>query len=383
MLLTWLEISKSALLNNIKEIRKNLSFKTKFIAVIKANAYGHGLLEVANIIKNKVDYLAVFDFNDAIFLRQNKITKPLLVLGRLFPEQINSAIKNNIETTITTFDILEKLQKIKLSKKLKIHICVDTGLGRDGFVLDDLEKLVKILQNKNLQRNLEITGLYAHFASADDKNFDYYTKKQIENLEKWQKAFAKIGFKPLIHHSASAASLRGLTPFLDFDAVRVGLSLYGLYPSEEIKNKSLINLQPVLSWKVKISEVKNMKKGEAISYGCTHILKRNAKIAILPIGYFDGISRISSNKSFALINGQKVPQIGRVTMNLIVLDVTDVKDVKIGDIVTIIGKDGDNLLTADDLAKFSETSNYEIVTRIGKHITRKIVKGNYSISQND
>lgn len=377
MLLTWLEISKSALLNNIREIRKNLPSKTKFIAVVKANAYGHGLLEVANIIKNKVDYLAVFDFNDAVFLRQNKITKPILVLGRLFPEQINLAIKNNIEGTITTFDILEKLQKVKLSKKLKIHICVDTGLGRDGFVLDDLEKLVKILQNKNLQKNIEITGLYAHFASADDANFDSYTKKQIENLKKWQKTFAQNDSKPLIHHAASAASLRK-TPFLDsFDAVRVGLSLYGLYPSKELKTKSPSNLQPVLSWKVKISEVKNMKKGEAISYGCTHILKRDSKIAVLPIGYFDGISRISSNKSFALINGQKVPQIGRITMNLIVLDVTEVKDVKIGDVVTIIGKDVDNSVTSDDLAKFSETSNYEVVTRIGKHITRKIVKGDF------
>ncbi|MBU6338954.1 MAG: alanine racemase [Rickettsiales bacterium] len=368
MNVTWLEISRSALLNNIKEIKKNISSKTKFIAVVKANAYGHGLLEVANIIKNNVDSFAVFDFNDAVFLRQKKITKPLLTLGRLFPEQINLAVKNNIEATITTFDILEKLQKTKLSKKLQVHICVDTGLGRDGFVLSDLEKLLKILQNKNLQKNIEVVGLYAHFASADDSKFDSYTKKQIEIFKKWKNAFAKIGLKPLIHHAASAASLT--KKGTDFDAIRIGLSLYGLYPSEEIRAKKQNKLQPVLSWKVKISEVKNMKKGEAISYGCTHILKRDSKIAVLPIGYFDGISRISSNKSFAIVKGKKVPQIGRITMNLIVLDVTDVKDVKIGDVVTIIGKS----VSADNWASWAQTSNYEIVTRLGAHLSRKITR---------
>ncbi len=373
MNLTWLEISKSALLNNVAEIKKNLAPETKFMAVIKANAYGHGLLEVVNAIKNKVDAFAVFDFDDAIFLRGKKLTKPILTLGRLWPEQINAALKNNIEVTVTTFDIFDVIKKGAGERKLKVHICVDTGLGRDGFVAADIEKLVEILQNKNVQKNVEVIGLYAHFASADDAGFDCYTTSQIVALKKWQKSLEKIGLKPAIHHGASAGVLSGQAT--GFDIARIGVSLYGLWPSKEVKvsNKNNSDLQPVLSWKVKISEVKNMPKGSAISYNCTHILKRDSKIAVLPIGYFDGIARSSSGKSWVLIAGKKVPQIGRVTMNLIVVDVTDLKSVKAGDIATIIGFDKKESISAEDWGAWSQTSNYEVVTRINSSINRKVV----------
>lgn len=372
MNLTWLEISKSALLNNVAEIKKNLSPKTKFMAVVKANAYGHGLLEVVNSIKNKVDYFAVCDFADAIFLREKKITKPLLTLGRIFPRDINLVIKNNIEVTVSTFDILEAAKKNKFPKKLIVHICVDTGLGRDGFVEEDLEKVVSLLENKNLQKNIEVTGIYSHFASADEAKFNSYSKKQSNLLKKWQESLNKIGLKPLIHMSASAGSLTKKT--VDFDIVRIGISLYGLWPSSEVQTqqKNHNKLQQVLSWKAKIVEVKNMKKGSAISYGCTYILQRDSKIAVLPIGYFEGISRISSGKSFVIVNGKKVPQLGRVTMNLIVIDVTDAK-AKEGDIVTIIGSDKKEMITAKDWASWSKTSNYEIVTRLNSKMPRKII----------
>ncbi len=375
---TWLEISKSALLNNISEIRKNLSPQTKFIAVVKANAYGHGLFEVVNIIKNQVDKLAVYDFKDSILLRGEKITQPLLVLGRLWVEQIGVAIKNNIEVTVTTFDVLEELKKTTPEKygekKLRVHICVDTGLGRDGFVASDMEKLVEILQNKNLQKNIELVGLYSHFASADDASFDDYTKNQIIALKKWQKAIEKIGFNLAIHTSASAGTLSGLAT--DFDMVRIGLSLYGFWPSKDVKirNQNKVNLHPVLEWKVRISEVKNMPQGSAISYNCTHILTRDSRIAVLPVGYFDGVPRIASNKAYVLVNGKKVPQIGRVTMNLIVLDVTDLKSVKEGDIATIIGCDEKESISAEDWAVWSQTVNYEISTRLNSSLYRTVVK---------
>ncbi len=367
---TWIEISKVALLNNISVIKKNLAAHTKFIAVVKANAYGHGLLEVVSVIKNEVDYLASYHFEDLLLLRRKKITKPLLCLGRVFPEQIAVAIKNNIAVTVSTLDILRAAQNITGQKKLRLHICVDSGLGRDGFVESDLEKVVDLLQNENLQKNIEVAGLYTHFASSDSSKFDAYTKSQIEILEIWKKSLAEMGFNPQVHASGSAATLRQKA--VNFDMVRVGLALYGLWPSEQIKQqrKNKNKLQNVLTWKTKISEVKNIKKGSAISYGCTHILKRDSKIAVLPIGYFDGISRISSDKSWALIKGEKVPQLGRVTMNLIVLDVTDVKNVKEGDVVTILGGDKKSAITADDWAMWSQTSNYEIVTRINAQIPR-------------
>ena len=375
---TWLEISKSALQNNVAEIRKILAPQTKLMAVVKANAYGHGLSQVVNIIKNKVDALAVYDFKDAIFLRGEEISQPIMVLGRLWVEQISAAIKNNIEVTVTTFDVLEELKKNASEKygekKLKVHICVDTGLGRDGFAIGEMEKLVEILQNKNLQENIELVGIYSHFAAADDSSLDYYTTNQMMVLKKWQKNFEKIGFNPLVHTSASAGTLSGVAT--DFDMVRIGLSLYGFWPSKDVKvrNQNKVNLRPVLEWKVKIAEVKNMPKGSAISYNCTHILTRDSKIAVLPVGYFDGVPRIASNKAYVLVNGKKVAQIGRVTMNLIVLDVTDVKHVKEGDIATIIGCDDNETITAEDWATWSQTVNYEISTRLNSSLSRKVVQ---------
>ncbi len=369
MTATWIEISKSALLNNIFQIKKNLAPQTKFMAVVKANAYGHGLLQVVNAIKSKVDYVAVYDFCDALILRKNKITKPILVLGSLLPEQINQAIKHNIEATITTFKTLEACKKLK-GKKLKIHLSVDTGLGRDGFVAEDQSELLRLLSDKELQKKIEVNGLYAHFAAADDSEFDSYTKNQVKILQDWQKSLAKIALKPMLHHGASAAVLAKKVP--DFDIARIGVSLYGLWPSDEIEaqRKTINQLQPVLSWKVKISEIKTVKKGSAISYGCTYILKRDSKIAILPIGYFDGIFRSSSNQGWVLLKGKKVKQIGRVTMNLIAVDVTDVKGAKIGDVVTIIGADKKEIITAEDWGSWSKTSNYEIVTRINSALPR-------------
>ncbi len=362
---TWLEINKTALQNNVTQIKKNLSPQTKFMAVVKANAYGHGLMEVVSSIKNKVDYFAVYAFSDALFLRKKNITKPILVLGRIFPSQISLAIKHKIEITVSTFDILLAAKKISGKKKLMIHICADTGLGRDGFIFSDVKKILPLLQNKNL----EVKGLYAHFASADDSSFDSYTENQISGLLKWKKSFAEIGLKSLLHHAASAAAITSQA--VDLDMVRVGISLYGLWPSKEIetKHKNKIKLIPALSWKTRIAEVKFLPKGSAISYNCTHILKRDSKLAVLPIGYFDGIARASSNKSFAIVGGKKVPQIGRVTMNLIVLDVTDVADVKEGDVVEIIGKK----ITADDWAIWAQSSNYEVVTRINSGVKRVVV----------
>lgn len=369
MNLSWVEISKKALLNNISQLKKNLP-KAKFIAVVKANAYGHGLLEVANIIKNNVDYLAVYDFRDALILRQKQIKNPILLLGKIFPNQINLAIKHNIEVTVSTFDILEAAKKISGKKKLKIHICVDSGFGRDGFIYSDFSKVLKLLKSDKIS----CVGLYSHFASADDSKFNSFTKKQVDEFLKWKKEFNEVGLQPLVHHAASAGSFFEYRRN-DFDALRIGLSIYGLWPSEELKleNQKRVKLIPALTWKAVICEIKSLPKGSTISYGCTHILKRDSKIAILPIGYYDGISRVSSNKSQFLINGTKVPQLGRVTMNIVLLDITDIKNVKIGDEVVIIGNSKKQNISANDWALWSQTSNYEIVTRISSNLPRIIV----------
>ncbi|MBU6140290.1 MAG: alanine racemase [Proteobacteria bacterium] len=351
---TWIEINKEALLNNISQIKKQLKSSVKFMAVVKANAYGHGLLEVVEAIQNKVDYLAVFSFEDAVLLREQGVKKPLLVQSRIFPKQINLAIKHDIEVTVSTLDILQKVKK-----NLKIHICVDTGLGRDGFVSSDLKKIASLLK----KTSAKLCGIYGHFAAADDSKFDDYSKKQIQELLRWKKELAC----PLFHHAASAGTVYGKN-HPDFEMVRIGIALYGLWPSPE-RNKS-IKLEPVLSWRARITEIKSLPKGSVISYGCTHILERDSKVALVPIGYYDGISRLSSGKSQVILCGKKVPQIGRVTMNLIVIDVTDVERAKVGDVATIIGQDGDAEVTANDWANWSQTSNYEVVTRLNSALKR-------------
>lgn len=352
MITTWIEISKKALLNNVAEVRKILKPHVKFMAVVKSNAYGHGLWEVVSVIKNKVDYLAVFSLEDALFLRKKNIKNPILVLGRIFEDQIDLAIKNNIEVTISTFDILKNCRK-----KLKAHICVDTGLGRDGFLADDLEKVAKILKNSPI----EVVGIYGHFAAADDENRNDYSKTQIQNLLRWKAKFPRA----MVHHDSSAGVINSSISE-HFDLARIGIGIYGFYPSPKMKNR--LKLQPVLKWLTKISEIKNQKKGAKISYNCTYELQRDSRTALLPIGYYDGISRVSSNKGFVTIKGKKAAQLGRVTMNLLIVDVTEIPGAKIGDVVEIIGPK----TSAEDWAVWSQTSAYEVVTRLNSSIKRII-----------
>jgi alanine racemase len=368
MNLTWLEISKNALLNNISEIKKRIPKKTKFIAVVKSNAYGHGLLEVVKAIAKNVDYFAIYSFDDALLLRAKKVTKPILMLGRVFPAQLSLAIKNNIELSVSNFDVLEVAQKFSGNKKISIHLCVDTGLGRDGFIFSDSKKILQLLEHKNI----EVKGLYTHFAASDDSAFDDYTKKQVAELLQWKSELAKININPLIHASSTAGTF--ISDFeCCFDAVRIGGGIYGLWSSQEVfdLHKNETNLLPVLAWKAVIVELKELPKGAHISYGCTFTLQRDSKIAILPVGYFDGIPRISSRKSRVLVNGIKVSQLGRVTMNMIVVDVTDVKKIKVGDIATIIGSEKKQVVSAEDWGDWSGSFNYEITTRINPNLIRK------------
>jgi alanine racemase len=370
MSLSWIEISKLALLNNIAQIKKQLSKKTKFIAVVKSNAYGHGILEVASEIENDVDYLASYHFEDLLLLRKNKITKPLLAMGFVSGAQIKLAIKNKIELSVSSLEVLEDLLKISTKNKILIHLCLDTGLGRDGFIFSNMSKVLSLVGDKNI----EVKALYTHFAAPDSSAFNNYSKKQIAELMLWKKSLAAIGIKPLIHVSSTAATF--ISDFeTHFDMVRIGGGIYGLWPSKEveIKNKKTVKLLPVLQWKAKIVELKYLPKGSHISYGCTFTLKRDSKIAILPVGYFDGIPRISSGKSHVLVSAKKAPQLGRVTMNMIIIDVTDIEKVQVGDIATIIGKDKKEVVSAQNWGEWAGSFNYEITTRINANLPRVLV----------
>ena len=366
---TWVEISTTAISKNIKNYKKSLLKGTKVMAVVKANAYGHGMdICAKTAIESGADYLAVFTMEDAIILRKKFKTIPILVLKQIDIFDIAIAIKNNIDVTVSSMDIFKKIVSLKNKNKLNIHIKIDTGLSRQGFLLSELDATLAI---SNSTKNINLVGLYTHFTGAESKKFNNYTKGQVEEFLTWSKAFIKSGYKKIILH-ASATSGPLMLQALSFNMVRLGIGMYGLWPSSEIKNiaeKKLL-LKPALSWKTVVSEVKTIKPNTGIAYDATYITKTNTKIAVLPVGYWDGIPRSASNNIDLLISGVRCRVLGRIMMNMCIVDISKAKNVKPGDEVVIIGKQGKNTISADELALCAGTINYEIVTRINPQIPR-------------
>lgn len=364
---TWVAIDRKAIASNVRILKKQLLPKTKFLAVVKADAYGHGMIEVAKTaVAAGADYLGVFDIEEGIALRKAKIKTPILVLRSIFPQQIELAIKNDLEIAVSTFELLVYLKKAKLKKSLKIHLMTDTGLGRDGFLLDQSERVLALLdQNKNVQ----VIGLATHFSASESRMHDSYTVMQVAFIFEWQKMLAEIGIHPMVHASATAGVF--LSKEFGIGMVRFGIGIYGLWPSNETEQLSRgVALKPALEWKTVVNEVKELQAGSFIAYDLTARLQRNSIVAILPVGYSDGYPRSASNKGSVLIYGKRARILGRVMMNMIVVDVTDIPKVKPGDTVTLIGTDKGAVLSAEEVAEVGDTINYEIVTRIDPRIPR-------------
>jgi len=378
---TWIEIDKKALNNNYKIFRSIIPKKCRLMSVVKSNAYGHGLVDFSKEISRLgADWLGVDTVVEALALRREGIKKPILILGYTRPSVFKEAVEADISITISTFESLEALEKIKTKKPIKIHIKVDTGMGRQGFLPQDLSSVLKskILNLKS--PSIFIEGLYTHFAAAKNPSFPKYTYGQIEQFKKWVEAFHKAGFKPIIHSAASSGTL--IFPESHFDMVRVGISFYGLWPSPEVKafSKDKYKLQPILTWKTIVSEVKVLPKGSGVGYDLIETLEKDTKVAVCPIGYWHGYPRAFSSIGRVLIGGKQCRVIGRVSMDMIVIDVFSVKNVKVEDEVVILGKQGpashkatqgkQEKVTADELATLSGTTNYEVVTRINPLIKR-------------
>lgn len=366
---TYIEINKQALESNITELKKVIPGKTKFMAVIKANAYGHGFSEISDILKNNknVDWFAVFEFSDAILLRK-KTKKPILVLCTTEKKFWKEAIVNNISITLSRIDQFVDFVYFKNKNELKVHIKIDTGLGRQGFLLEDIERIKELL----VSSKVKIEGIYTHFSGTESKVFDKYTDSQFKEIIEWKKEFSRIGVYPLVHMGATSGSLRN-EKFAG-DMARFGLGIYGLWPSEETQFFKKIKLNPVLSIKTTIVDLKKIPKGNHVAYDCTFTAKKDTTIAIIPVGYFDGLPRSLSNNGFVLLHNSYVPIIGRIMMNMCVIDVSTIsKKVSIGDSVCIIGKEGKKEITADMCANWAQTINYEIVTRLNPGLERKIV----------
>lgn len=361
---TWAEINLDNINFNLNNIKKLLKEDTKICTVLKANAYGHGSVEIAKFLENKnVDYFAVARIEEAIELRQNNIKIPILCLGFVPEEYFEYAIKNNITLTVYSLEVAKKLNNIceNLNTHINIHIKIDTGMSRIGFEVreESIEEIVKICDLKNLY----IEGIYTHFAKADeiDKDFTY---RQIERFKFIVDAIEKRNINIPIKHVSNSAALMDLTD-LNFNMVRCGIVLYGHYPSDEVI-KDRIQLKPAMTLKTRISHIKELEKDTGISYGLKYRTSKAEKIVTIPIGYADGFTRMQNNPKVS-INNSIFDVVGRICMDQCMVRIDKDIDIKIGDEVIIFGESN---ITVDDIANDLGTINYEIICMVSRRVDR-------------
>ena len=355
---TWVEINLDAIANNVKNIKQLIGEKKELMAVVKGNAYGHDILEIASVVLNNgATRLAVARLEEGIFLRKSGITVPILVLGLTLKQQAELLVSYNITPTVSEYEMIEELSDsaFKEDKIVKVHLKVDTGMGRIGIspnhVLNFIKK-VKVL------KNVEIEGIFTHFSVADEKD-KTYTEKQFKKFMEVLTILEKEEIRIPVKHVGNSATLLDL-PHMWLDLVRPGISIYGLYPSTEVQKT--VKLIPAHSFKTRMVFLKELPAGEDISYGRTYTTKKKRTVvASLPVGYADGYNRLLSNQGEVLIRGRRFPVIGRVCMDQTMIDVTDIPQVEVGDEVVLWGRQGQEEITVEEIADKIKTINYEVV----------------------
>ncbi|HKL11311.1 MAG TPA: alanine racemase [Clostridia bacterium] len=376
----WAEIDLDAFEENFKKIKALVRPGAMVTGVIKADAYGHGAVEIGKVLLEQgVDRFAVATLSEAVQLRKVFKEVPILILGYTPTYAADEVIENNIIQTMYNADeagIFSERAK-KMDKKLKVHIKIDSGMSRLGFQanLDSVEKIIKISELPNI----EIEGMFTHFAVADEVDKEY-TYSQYEKYEFMVNSLKARGLEIPVKHVSNSAAIMDL-PEMNMDMVRAGIILYGLYPSDEVI-KERIDLKQVMSLKAEVSHVKELEAGRGVSYGLKYVTPGKRKIATIPIGYADGYTRMLSGKAEVLVKGVKVPVVGRICMDQCLIDVTGA-DVKIGDEVILFGSDGTNTISIDEVARKLGTINYEITCMISKRIPREYVRGGKTIKSVD
>lgn len=368
----WAEIDLDAIAFNIESIKKQIQEKTQIVAVIKADGYGHGAVWIAEMLENdsRVWGYAVATAEEAMTLRQSGMKKPILILAYTFPSAYEELIQNEIRLTVFTLEMAQALSKesVKQGKCCKIHIKMDTGMTRIGMQPDS-DSIALIKQIAALE-NIEIEGIFTHFARADETD----RTKAYEQLRQFQDFIAQLeesaGIQIPMKHCSNSAGIVEM-PEANMDAVRAGIILYGLWPSDEVKEHGKIALMPSLCLKSRVVYVKTVPAGREISYGGTFTTKRETRVATICVGYGDGYPRSLSNKGYVLIKGQKAPILGRVCMDQFMVDITDIEGiVQVGEEVTLIGKDKGEEITMEALGALSGRFNYELACDLGKRIPR-------------
>lgn len=370
---TWTLIDRSAIAHNFKIFRKLIPKETKLLAVVKSNAYGHNLTEFAvEMERLGADMLGVDSAVEGFSLRKTGVKVPILVLGHTLPEMYARAARERIIITISSMEGLQALVRANTkSTAPHIHLKIDTGMHRQGFLREEIPQVIRFLK-KNKEK-IHLDGTYTHFAAAKSlhaKEHAAYTQKQIAEFEEWVHALRVEGLEPTIHAGATSGLL--LFPSAHFDMVRAGIGLYGVWPSEDARRAlgGKVTLKPVLTWKSIVAEIKTIPKGSMIGYDLTEKVTRDTRIGIVPVGYWHGYPRSLSGKGEVLVRGKRARVLGRVCMDMIIIDLTDIPQAKVGDEVVLIGRSGKEEVTADEIARRSGTSAYEILTRLNPLMKR-------------
>lgn len=364
----YAEISLEAIGHNIREVKKRLPDGVKLLGVVKANAYGHGAVPVASYLENQVDYFATATIEEAVELRENGISAPILILGYVSPSQYGDLVEYDITQTIDSYAQALALEKeaARQNRKAKAHLAVDTGMTRIGFQVTehDADVAAKIADLPHI----ELEGMFTHFSCADQED-KTYCSMQMEKYDKMTALLAERGVTIPLRHICNSA---GIMEFDDhrFEMVRSGIITYGIYPSEEVK-KERLDLIPALSWKSHVIHVKEVGPGIGVSYGATYVTEKPmTRIATVSAGYADGYPRALSNQGCVLIHGKKAPIIGRICMDQMMVDVTDIPDVQVEDVVTLVGTDGDETITIEEIANPAARFDYEMLCDISSRVTR-------------
>lgn len=370
MRITFAEIDLNALRHNFR-LTKNAANGKGVIAIVKANAYGHGILQVSKtLVEEGADYLGVGFLEEGLLLRRRGFTIPILVLGGVLFSQVRQFLKNDLEITISSLGLAYSVnrQAEKFGSKAKIHLKFDTGMNRIGI---NHTKAKFVLTKIKSLKNIELVGVYSHLAVSEKVDSDY-TKLQIERFEQIKRDAEEVGVEPKFYHIANSGGLVNYKNAV-FNLVRIGLMLYGISPPAAEEKKSF-GLKPVMTFKSKVVFLKEVGKGEGISYGLTFYTKEKTKIATIPVGYGDGYTRLLSSKGEVLIRGKRFPVVGTICMDQFMVEVGLDSEVQIGDEVVLYGKQGDEEITIKEIADLAGTIPYEITCWLARRVPRVYVK---------
>lgn len=367
---TVAEIDLDALAHNYRQLRQRLAPSVMFLAAVKADAYGHGAVPISKRLEELgVDLFGVATVEEGIEIREGGINRPILIMGGIYQDEVEELVRYRLTPMVYRLETAETLSATAgaMGKKVPVHIKVDTGMGRTGVLYEETPAFLNRLMGLE---HIVIEGVASHFATADDEDTSF-AQEQLRRFAWAIEEFKKMGVNPLHYHIANSAALFNL-PAAHLTLVRSGIMLYGSYPAPSLMKK--VSLRPVMSWKSRIADLKKVPEGSSISYGRTFFTRRPSLIAAVPVGYGDGYNRLLSNRGEVLVQGRRAPVVGRVCMDWTMVDVTDVPGVEVGGEVVLMGRQGGQEITSEEMGEWIGTISYEIFCSVGKRVPR-IYKG--------